>query len=270
MRSERRHELTTNALADWLGGILQWIRPYQTTLLGIVLLAMLLGTVVVLLINQYAGQTAKAWQELFSANQGAWSSLAEKEPTTPVGATAGILSGDTLLADATQQRFVNQALANRQLAAAVEFFERVKEKAPTPQLREQAAFGLARTLETQGKVEEAVKAYKAVQSEWPDGAYADYAAKRVEDLQTTATQEFYDKFAHFAPKPSARDEGGMPSRAGLSQPDALPDAPEEPSVKGASPFKRLQEDIESKKAPASEPASSPSPPPKPSPAVPKK
>ena len=42
MKSERRHELTTNALADWLAGIIERIRPYQTTLLGVVLLAVLL------------------------------------------------------------------------------------------------------------------------------------------------------------------------------------------------------------------------------------
>ena len=31
MKSERRHELHTNALADWLAGIIERIRPYQTT-----------------------------------------------------------------------------------------------------------------------------------------------------------------------------------------------------------------------------------------------
>ncbi|MGO8688924.1 MAG: tetratricopeptide repeat protein [Thermoguttaceae bacterium] len=267
MKSERRHELTTNVLADWLAGIAERIRPYQTTLLGILLLAILLGTVLVLLINRYVGETAKSWEAVYSGNPGSLSNLAEKEPTTPVGAAAGLLSGDACLREATQQRFVNQAAANQKLSSAVEFYQRVMEKAPTPLAREQAAFGLARTLETQGKVEDAIKAYEALKSQWPDGAYADYAAKRVADLKTTATQEFYDKFAHFLPKPSAADEGGMPSRAGLSR-DALPEAPEEPSVKGPTPFKGLQEDIDAKKGKPTEPTTpSPS---KSSPAEPKK
>ncbi len=268
MKSERRHELTTNALADWLGGIVATIRPYQTTVLGIVLLAILLGTVGVLLLNQYTGQTAKAWQQIFSPDPTAWSGLAEKQPTTPVGATAGVLSGDACLLEATETRFMNQATANRQLGNAMEFYERVKEKAPTPMLREQAAIGLARALETQGKVDEAITAYEAVESQWPQGAYAEYAAIRVADLRTTATMEFFDKFAHFTPKPSPAGEGGMPNKADLSQPDALPDSPEEPTLKGASAFKQLQEDIDSKKGTASEPASSSSA--KPSPAAPKK
>ena len=42
MKSERRHELQTNALADWIGEAIERIRPYQTTLLGVALLVMLL------------------------------------------------------------------------------------------------------------------------------------------------------------------------------------------------------------------------------------
>ena len=43
MRSERRHELQTNALADWLGTVIERVQPYQTSLLGVVLLAAMLA-----------------------------------------------------------------------------------------------------------------------------------------------------------------------------------------------------------------------------------
>ena len=44
MKSQRRHELEQNELAQWLGGLIAKLKPYQNFLLG-VLLVLLVGTV---------------------------------------------------------------------------------------------------------------------------------------------------------------------------------------------------------------------------------
>ena len=135
------------------------------------------------------------------ANPAAWDNLAKQQPTTPVGCLAGIRAGDYFFSEGWQQRYVDQAKANQFLANAVDFYERVQKNASSPLLRERATFGLARTLETQGKLVEAEKQYETLKT----GTYADDATKRLEDLQKPETRAFYDHFAQFSPKPPSPD-----------------------------------------------------------------
>ena len=249
MKSERRHELTTNALADWLGGIIEWIRPYQTTLLGIVLLATLCAVVVGLLIKRAHDQTAAAWHDLATPNPAAWDNLAKQQPTTPVGCLAGIRAGDQCLLNGWQERYVDQAKANQDLANAVDLYERVQRNASLPLLRERATFGLARALETQGKLVEAAKQYETLKT----GTFADDATKRLKDLQNPETRAFYDHFAQFNPKPPSPDEAPMPTKSDLQR-DSLIEPNSEPVVRDKSPVNEKG----SKDTTTAEPATTPS------------
>jgi len=101
-------------------------------------------------------------------------------------------------------------------------------------LHERATFGLARayealagTRQSQGELDKAMESYEAVVAKWPNGAYGELAARRLEELQQEETKSLYDKFAQFEPKPASPDVPGLP---GGRPPFSLDSLPEEGSL----------------------------------------
>lgn len=90
-------------------------------------------------------------------------------------------------------------------------------------LRQRATFGLARARESQGSLEKAMEHYEEVGRNWPEGAYAAAAARRLEDLKKTDTKLLYDRFARFDPKPVSSPEPGGPGERLPFDIDTLPD-----------------------------------------------
>jgi predicted negative regulator of RcsB-dependent stress response len=235
MKSERRHELQTNALADWLGETIDRIRPYQTSLLGVVLLVVLLILGGTFWIQHSSGQTTEAWGKISTAlntgNAAELDDVIDHYPKTQAANMAAVLAGDMRLFAGTQQRFANLATANDDLSKAIEYYQGVTDDSKSSMLVERATFGWARALETQGKLDDAEKKYHEVTKRWPRGTYAQAAVQRLEDLQKPAIKSFYDQFAHFDPKPSYTSEPAMPSKSGLSKPDSLNEPGEGPVFK---------------------------------------
>ncbi len=257
MKSERRHELQTNALADWLGTEIERVRPYQTTLLGVVLLLALLAVAGAYWKYHSAVQSAEAWQGMLGGNPNVLFGLMEQHSGEPVGTMAALVAGDFLFSQGVQQRFTNRAAANESLSKASDCYKRVLAADASPMAKERATFGVARVLETMNKLPEAEQAYKAVTEQWPHGEFAAWASRRLADLEKPATKVFYDQFARFDPKPSPVG-GDMPGKSSLSKPDALQEPAEEPLFKPGERFK-LEDEKESKDAaaPAKPPAASP-------------
>ncbi|MDZ7617690.1 MAG: hypothetical protein U1E05_11835, partial [Patescibacteria group bacterium] len=69
MKSERRHELEHNVLADWLADSLERIRPYQNAILGGVVLLAALVVVGSVWRNMAKQQAAAAWEDYFQSLQ---------------------------------------------------------------------------------------------------------------------------------------------------------------------------------------------------------
>jgi tetratricopeptide (TPR) repeat protein len=231
MKSERRHELQTNLLADWLGDMIEKSRPYQTSILGVFLLAVLAIAGGLYWSSHSRAQAAEAWQKLASINTQSLDEVGDQYKNTPIGNMAAVVAGDVYLLNATQERFSSRATANQKLTAAIDKYELVLKTPADPMLLERASYGIARAYETQGKLDEAVNAYQNVVKEWPNGTYADAAARRLADLQRPETKEFYDEFARFDPKPAYANEPGMPSKSSLSKPDSLAEPGEGPVFK---------------------------------------
>ena len=67
MKTQRRHELQTNQLADTIGMYLQKVRPYQKQILyGLVAILLLAGAVLYLSTQQQA-RAGASWEDYFSA-----------------------------------------------------------------------------------------------------------------------------------------------------------------------------------------------------------
>ncbi len=239
MKSERRHELQHNALADWIGRNFQAIRPYGNAILAVISLVLLIAVGWLWWSRQVAAGDATAWNELYLAqvnnNPGELMDVAEKHPGTRVGHWAAVVAGDMHLAMGCEQLFTNKATAAQDLRKAVESYLRVLQDSQTPMLRERATFGLARayealsgTRQSQGELDKAVETYQTVVDKWPDGAYTEMARQRLDDLKRPATKEFYDKFAQYDPKPAFTEQPGAPGEKLPFSTDALPDFPDLP------------------------------------------
>jgi tetratricopeptide (TPR) repeat protein len=212
MKSEDRHKLQQNELADWIGRTYQVIKPYSNAILAVVLLVVV-GTVLWSWWNrQSASEASAGWDQIFTAlgngHIAELGEIADQYPNGEIGLWAIVISGDIHLAKGCGQLFTNKASASQELQKAQEEYAKVYKKARNPQLREQAIFGLARTYEalsgtrqSQGEIDKAISSYRELVEKWKDGPYYAWAKERLRDLDTTDAKTFYDKFAHYDPQP---------------------------------------------------------------------
>jgi len=233
MKSERRHELEKNELADWLADWVARIKPYQNAVLLVLIVAAVLIAGYTWASRQSAASSAAGWARFYEVfnlsnpNPTDFDLLGEAYPDTTLAQWSKVIAADLHLNSGCDLRFVNQADANEELRKAAEGYEEVLRKADHPMLLERATFGLARALETQGNLKEAITRYEEVVTSWPEGAYQAAAKRRAEDIGRSATKEWYDRFAKFDPKPAYSNEPGTPGKKlpfdlqSLEEPDLL-------------------------------------------------
>ena len=246
MKSEERHKLHQNALALWLTQTFTKIKPYQNVILAAVIVVILAVIFWTWWTSESASQSNRAWTQFFTAfdelnPSAALETVAEVYPNSRAATAADLVAADLQLAQGCNMLFVNKAMANPELNKALGLYKSVYSQSPLPALRAQAAFGLARTWESLGKLETATKFYTEVTAQWPDTVFARMSSRRLEDLKRTSVKEMYDKFAQFDPKPAFSQPPGV--QPGL---DKLPE--EGPVFTPGAPDKQgLEEKKEEKK-----------------------
>jgi tetratricopeptide (TPR) repeat protein len=229
MKSERRHELERNQLLVWLMETFGEIKPYANAILTAVLVVLVAALAYTLWNRQAESRFSQGWDDYFTALNGmdrtALENVAQKHPGTAPAHWALVTVADMQLQEGCNLLFVNKTSANLDLRKAVENYQAVLAQATTPALLERANYGLGRAREAQGDLEQALKAYREVVQQWPNGAFGQSAAERVKDLTSQPTRSFYDKFAKFDPKPPMADQPGTPGKKPAFDLDALPDSP---------------------------------------------
>jgi len=246
MKGQRRHELEKNELADWLAKTFAVIKPYQNAILGVVLLVVVATVGYSWWARQSAGGRAAGWDAFHEAfgrlSQGEASAadfdtIADRHPDTDVALWARVLAGDLHLAVGCNMLFVNKGVANQELRDAEDDYLKVLgAKRSGSEFRQRATFGLARARESQGNLQKAMEHYEEVRTDWPDGAYAEAAAARLEDLKRSDTRLLYDRFAKFDPKPAPLLGPDIPGKGPSFDPNTLRE--DEPLFK---PIMDLQE-----------------------------
>ncbi len=221
MDSNRRHQLSENALAKWFKKQHEeWISP-NNGLLSTLVIVVLLVLCVVLLAHRYMErQRAAVWGTYQSAltaeNPVAELEVLAETAKEPVLSQARLTLGQMLLgencvkvstgssADTTEGE--NRDSDNRDsektviepLEKALEQF-RALENASVVALRQQARFGLAQTLETLAAARsgndlaEAEKVYQEIVSQWPESFYGRQAAKQLLLLSQPSTKKFLEQ-----------------------------------------------------------------------------
>jgi len=229
MKSERRHQLEKNELADWIAAKLQEVKPYQNAILGVVLLVAVVLIGYSIYARQAGAAKAAGWDRFHGAfgkanlNPADFEDIAEAYPGTLLAHWANVIAGDLRLAFGCDQLFINKANGNQELRMAIDHYKQVLERSRQPMLRERATFGLARSQESLVQLDEAEKLYAEVTEKWPKGAYAPMAQQRLDDLRQSATGEIYDRFAKFDPKPQYEDAPGTPGERPAFDLGTLPD-----------------------------------------------
>jgi predicted negative regulator of RcsB-dependent stress response len=232
MKTERRHELATNALADWLGEKIETLKPYSAAVSASAVAVLVVAFATVFWYQKREAGTAKAWESYFTA-------LDERDPEkarsrlvqvsedyaqSPAGLWSRLSLADAQLAKAMEALFQDRAAARKALDESVDDYLAVLKAAPADSLlAERATFGLAEAYESKDDLENARQKYRELVDRWPDGAFSAMANQRLTDLDRKTTKEFYDWFAKQSPKPKLPPGPGILGEKPGFDLDKLPD-----------------------------------------------
>jgi hypothetical protein len=208
MKTERRHELAKNDLADWMGDKIEELKPYSTAIWGTVFAAIAVVLAIVYWSRKSEAQSERTWDSYFNARNEPDSlrNVAEAYPKSPAGLWSRLTLGDLQLAKGVDALFEDRTGGQEALKEAAEAYEFVIHNAPRGSLLvERATFGLGEVFESQNELDKARSQYEDVVTNWPDGAFSAQAKQRLADLDKPATKQFYDWFAKQEPrkKPAA-------------------------------------------------------------------
>jgi hypothetical protein len=205
MKTERRHELATNDLADWIGDKVEELKPYSTAIWATVLAVTVLILAAVYWSRKSEAKLEQGWDRYFQARTqeslDELRNVADADPKSPAGLWARSTLGDRRLAEGVNLLFENRADAQEALSEAVDSYEYVLKNAPAGSLlAERATFGLGEAFESQNELDKAREQYEALKAKWPGGAFSAEADRRLGDLERSTTKSFYDWFAKQEPK----------------------------------------------------------------------
>ncbi|MCA9120690.1 MAG: hypothetical protein H6822_35765 [Planctomycetaceae bacterium] len=219
MKTDRRHELQTNVLADWIGKHLQQSQGYSKTVLAFILLAAAAAIAGSFLIKDQAARSQASWNQFFQA-------FGERDPealgivaAANQGSTASVWAylaeADLKLAEGIGDLYTNRDNAKKNLQEAEKDYLAVDRSATEKLLRERAWFGLGQTYESLADIDKAKEYYGKLISSAPTSALGKEAQRRSDVLSDPSTAKWYNWFANQTPRPPAIP--GMPD--GLGVPD---------------------------------------------------
>ena len=233
MKSERRHELEHNQLADWLAQSTEQLRPHARiiawTAIGLVVVL-----VAVLGWSRWSASVTRAtWREFYAAldNTEKLPEFAEKHSDNEAGQMAALILADRLASSAGYELFNNKTLAQDDNRKAMEWYSKVLSNPRKQIIEQRATFGLAQAKEIAGDLAEATKLYEQVRQRWPNSVFAIQAQDRLRDLGKQSTKAMYDRLATYDPRPALTPSGSRP----LFNPGDPLVPPSEPSPSGSLP-----------------------------------
>jgi hypothetical protein len=100
-------------------------------------------------------------------------------------------------------------LAQEELAAARQLYERLAAVQGNPMVQQRAAYGLAKCLEAQGDFEQAIQEYEQIVSTWSGSPFAALATERISALKRPETKQWYSWFAQQEPIRSPLNDPGL-------------------------------------------------------------
>jgi hypothetical protein len=212
MKTERRHELQSNQLAEFLTDAGEKAKPYAKGLLGVALAALVIVCAYLYLSRRAAAEEGaswdSAWQAISSRNEDDLRTVISKYPNKPAAIWSQLVLADIELGRGVAGLFAQKSAGRDLIRSAYEDYQHVAEHATHPLLREQAQFGMGRAQESLNQLDKAREAYEKVVKDFPSGPYAKRAQQRADELARDSTKVFYDWFAAAEPATSSSGKGG--------------------------------------------------------------
>jgi len=251
MKSERRHELQHNDLAEWVINAYENVVPYKNSILGVGLLVIASAIGIWIWHNHSVAQASEGWNKLgapvFQPNFADGSkvqsldTISSEYAGTPAGEWAQVCAADSYLFFGENQVMDQREVGAQNIKNALDRYQKLLAAATAPVIRERAMIGAARALESLGQLQEALAAYEDLNKNFPKGTYKALADQRLEQLRTPDAAEFYQHLAQYTPKPktekSKEKEKATPASGPRGKVEDLgplsPNPPEQPS--GATP-----------------------------------
>jgi hypothetical protein len=192
MKSERRHDLETNELAVRVQDWVEQLKPYASQIALVIVGLLLLAFLVSAWGSTTSATDQAAWDEFTLAtysNDPEWNSMKmlannEEFAGTPVPEWAYLAWSDRQLLIASTTYLVDRDATMNRLTEVQKIYENLAKGASNSQIQDRARYGLAQSLEMQGKLDEAIKEYESVK-----GNLAALAALRVEKLNTDEAKD---------------------------------------------------------------------------------
>lgn len=228
MKSQRRHQLQQNALADALGTGLDratpWLKPAAA-----ILIVVLLGLGIYWFFQSRSqSYRASAAGELLLAtgdeDPRTYEAIASQYPDTAAGRWALLAEGDLYLAQGIDALYVDRSEAEDLLEDAVQSYRAALADATEPMIVTHAHFGLAQALEASGELEEAAEHFELVAQTTDSEVLKETAQQRAEHLRSSEAKEFYAWLASAAGTGGAAGLQGQ-TPAGGAGASGLPDMP---------------------------------------------
>ncbi|HLA85833.1 MAG TPA: hypothetical protein VJL29_13665 [Thermoguttaceae bacterium] len=218
MKSERRHELQHNELAEWMVNWGASVKPYANVLLGGVLAVVIVLAGWTMMTHKSSRDAARAWEDFYAALSARsfieLNNVVDHYPGTEPAQWAQVVLGDLRLAEGCDELFQSRAGASDELKKARKHYEDVLTESKIPAIRQRATFGLARTWESEAALNKNDALTKAIEQYKKlielEGPYSAVAQARIAALEKPAARKFYDKFAKYDPKPAFREDTTPP------------------------------------------------------------
>jgi predicted negative regulator of RcsB-dependent stress response len=263
MKTERRHELATNTLADWLGESIEALKPYSAAVSASAVAVLVVAFAAVFWYQRREASAAKAWEGYFAAvdeqdpdkSRTRFVQVSEDYAQSPAGLWSRLSLADAQLAKGVEALFQDRPSARKALDESIDDYRAVLDAAPSDSLlAERATFGLAEAYESKDELDGARQQYDELLKRWPDGAFSALAKERLADLDRKTTKEFYDWFAKQSPKVKPPPGPGIPGEKPAFDLDKLPDRifESDVNVDGKKTGTKLKPDAEEETKTASE------------------
>lgn len=246
-------------LARWLHRGMERGPMFWYLLAGVVAVAVLL-TVLANGLSRGRSSVGKAWSELNAAQTPSQKKeVADAFPDGEIARIARLQAANDYFFAAIRDLPANRESAEPQLKNALDLFRQVAKESPKDSAEAlAAAFGAARTLETQNKLPEAIEQYNAVADRWPGTPEASRSKALAERLKSPEVVAFYKELYTYKPSTAALPPGlpglpdlpaGHPALNGPTVP-----APSLPGSPGVDALKGMTGPLDIAPPPLSEPA----------------
>jgi hypothetical protein len=238
---DRQAQLEQNIVAENLAGFFKKIEPYSKLILaGVVALVVL-----VIAVGLYtSGETQKrsdATLMLLTNNP----AVVDEFPGTAAAAWSQLFQGNNDLADGIRLLYQDRDEAETKLSQAIEMFTDASQSSKDGLVISRSNFGIAVALESLGKIDEAIEAYKKTVAANESEQMVEVAQEKIDRLSDADSTQF---LAWFSEQDFSPADPSLPPE--LPGSGALPDLPDLPMDELEFPGMNLSDKMKATETPS--------------------